>query len=308
MDTGKAEMWRNAKFAGRFRHRLRNGLWNNSYICPIWKAHEESMRTLLSLAGFAALAALTTPLLAAGSPRPPVTAKRVAATSLKTAPGVVVRRAAPGNLEFSALGMITPALAESGLAAGRVGQTPLVSAGGVQRSQSYQSSFSFTPSGRVSDNRDFSLGMTSRVQGVSDAASGSPLNSNAVANMNVGFALGYRGFALEGGYNRIARATRSLAEGVDVGVSYRGADWKTSLKVSQEAIEPDPYGFASFLTPERRRAVEFGGAYQVARGVALTGALRYQLAYPDALTFGVSKKGQPEVDAGTIFFGTAVSF
>jgi hypothetical protein len=266
------------------------------------------MRGLITFVCCAALTVLTSPMWAAGDARVASSAKKIVTSPLKTAPGVVVRRAVPNNLEFAALGGVTPALSDGGLTIGRVGQTPLIPSAGVQRAQSFQSSFSFTPSGRVADDRGFSLGMTSRVQGVSDASAGSALNANAPANVVVGFALGYRGFALEGGYNRIARATRSLAEGVDVGVSYRGTDWKTSLKVSQEAIEPDPYGFTAFLTPERRRAVELGGAYRLAQGIALTGGLRYQLAYPDTARLGVVKKGQPETDVGAVFFGTAVDF
>jgi hypothetical protein len=266
------------------------------------------MRGVITLICCAALTALTTPMWAAGDVRAAVQQKKQFSATLKTAPGVVVRRAVPNNLEFAALGGVTPALADGGLTFGRVGQSPLVPSAGVQRSQSYQSSFSFTPSGRVADERGFSLGMTSRMQGVAESATGTTLNASSPANLGVGFVLGYRGFALEGGYNRITRASRPLAEGMDVGVSYRGADWKTSLKVSQEAIEPDPYGFTAFLTPERRRAVELGGAYRLSRGVALTGGLRYQLAYPETAKLGLAKKDRAEADVGAVFFGTAVDF
>jgi hypothetical protein len=264
------------------------------------------MSRIVSFLCFAALA-VAAPVWAGGDSASKSSQKKAVTGPLKTAPGVVVRRAVPDNLEFTALGGVTPALADAGLT-GRIGLSPLVPSGGVQRPQSYVSSFSFTPSGRVPDGRVFSVGMTSRIQGVADAGMTGGLNANTPANVKVGIALGYHGFAVEGGFNRVARATRPLAQGVDVGVSYRGADWKTSLKVSQEAIERDPYGFNAFLTPERRRAVELGGAYQVAKGVAVTGGLRYQLSYPDVLGFSALKSAQPDSAVGAVFFGTAVDF
>jgi hypothetical protein len=223
--------------------------------------------------------------------------------SLKTAPGVVVRKTLPNNLEFNALGVVTPALTD-GMSLDKIGQTPLVSRPSGQKPQSFMNGFTFTPSGRVGDDKGFTLGVASQVRGVADGSNGSNISSNAPANYAVGFALGYRGFAIEGGYNRVARATRPLAEGVDVGVSYHGSDWKTSLKVSQEEIARDPYGFGTLFNPERRKAVELGGAYQIGRGIALTGGLRYQLAYP----MTGERKANPETDAGAVFLGTAVNF
>jgi hypothetical protein len=223
--------------------------------------------------------------------------------SLKTAPGVVVRKKLPNNLEFNALGIVTPALTD-GMSLDKIGQSPLVSRPAAQKPQSFMNGFTFTPSGRVGDDKGFTLGVASQVRGVSDGSNGTNISSTAPANYAVGFALGYRGFAIEGGYNRVARATRSLAEGVDVGVSYHGSDWKTSLKVSQEEIARDPYGFGTLFNPERRKAVELGGAYQIGRGVALTGGLRYQLAYP----MTGERKASPETDAGAVFLGTAVNF
>lgn len=233
------------------------------------------------------------------SPKRPV----AASTAVRTAPGVVVRKTLPNNLEFNALGIVTPALTDD-LSSARIGQATVIPRSGVQKPQSFVGGFTFTPSGRVTDDRAFKLGFSSRVQGVTDGSNGAGLSAAAPANYAVGFALGYHGFALEGGYNRIARSTRALAEGMDVGVSYRGADWKTSLKVSQEAIERDPYGVAGLFAPQHRRAVELGGAYSIARGVSLTGGLRYQLAFPP----DGKRSATLEKDAGAVFLGTAVDF
>jgi hypothetical protein len=227
---------------------------------------------------------------------------------LKTAPGVVVRKTLPNNLEFNALGIATPALTDA-MSLGKVGQSSLMPRTSVQKPQAFMSGFTFTPSGRVPDDKAFSVGITSRVQGVADGTNGVNISANAPANYNIGFALGYRGFALEGGFNRVARATQALAQGVDVGVSYRGQDWKTSLKVSQEDVARDPYGFGSLLqAPETRRAVEFGGAYAITPGIALTGGLRYQLAYPYDATKVGKRDSSRDVDAGAVFLGTSVSF
>jgi hypothetical protein len=225
------------------------------------------------------------------------------ARSLKTAPGVVVRKNMPNNLEFNALGIVTPALTDD-MSLETIGQSSLVSRPATQKPQSFMNGFTFTPSGRVGDDKAFTLGVASKVRGVTDGSNGAPISSTAPANYAVGFALGYKGFAIEGGYNRVARASRPLAQGVDLGVSYHGSDWKTSLKISQEEIAQDPYGFGWLFNPERRKAVELGGAYQIGRGVALTGGLRYQLAYPVTS----ERKASPETDAGAVFLGTSVSF
>jgi hypothetical protein len=214
-----------------------------------------------------------------------------------------VRKSAPNNLEFSALGIVTPALTD-GMSLDKVGQSSLVTRPSAQKPQSFMNGFTFTPSGRVGDDKAFSLDVASKVRGITEGPTSAILSSTAPANYAVGFALGYRGFAIEGGYNRVARATRPLAQGMDLGVSYHGNDWKTSLKVSQEEILLDPYGFGRLFNPERRKAVELGGAYQIGRGVALTGGLRYQLAYP----VNGERKPNPESDAGAVFLGTSVSF
>ncbi len=244
-------------------------------------------------------------LVVAGSPAmatPDAKARTAASKAVRTAPGVVVRKTLPNNLEFNALGIITPALTED-VSLSKIGQASVIARSGPQRPQSFAGGFTFTPSGLVTDDKAFRIGMSSRMQGVSDGA-GANLSAAAPANYAVGFALGYRGFALEGGYNRVARATNSLAEGIDVGLSYSRADWRTSVKVSQAEIGRDPYNVASLFSPELHRAVELGGAYQIARGVSLTGGLRYQLAYP--LDGKRTSKAQP--DAGTVFLGTSVDF
>ena len=67
----------------------------------------------------------------------------------------------------------------------------------------------------------------------------------APAAYNVDLAVGWRNFAVSGGYSRaetfagaLPSALAPRREAVDVGVSYRGASWKTSVQVAAESGPP----------------------------------------------------------------------
>ena len=89
-------------------------------------------------------------------------------------------------------------------------------------------------------------------------------------------------------------------EGVDLGLTYRGKRWKTSLQASANvpsSLELDPF------TLDKRYAVEVGGAYALTPRLSLQGGMRYQLSSPSQDRLQLDERGD-----GTIYLGTAFSF
>ena len=173
--------------------------------------------------------------------------------------------------------------------------------------------FRFTPSGQSENRHPLSIGVTSRVVAVapdtSRAAAPTELAANPAA-YNIDLSVGWRGFAVSGGYSRadniftgVAPTSGLLArrDAVDVGLSYGGKSWKTSLQIGAETTVPLTTTLTTSPT-ERRYSVELGGAYSLSPGVALTGGVRYKLS-PTAP--GLPDTPRPDQ---SIYLGTAVSF
>ncbi len=258
------------------------------------------MRALINFAG--SMLALATASLCAQTVSP------VKSVTLRIAPGVVVRTAPPARLDVSRLDSFTPSFMDSGQI-GRVG----LPAGFVRPPSLSESllgigengSLTFTPSGRSSQSGAFSLGVTSQVREggriVSTSSSGRP------TTQNVAVTVGYAGFALEAGFSRIAQTAKAVSQGVDVGVSYQGKDWKTGLMVSKTDVGLDVFGLPGVFNPETTRAVEFGAAYELTSWLAINGGLRYQIFSPNSQLFA----GGPvpaNVNAGAVYFGTQLKF
>jgi hypothetical protein len=238
--------------------------------------------------------------------------KNSKSSALKTAPGVVVRKAPPPRLDVLALGSFTPSFMDSNQI-GRVG-IPVGFAKSPSLSDSLlgtggESSFTFTPSGRSPDRGDFSLGLSGRTRETSrivptSSSTGSGSTGQALSQ-NVAVTVGYAGFALEAGFSRMSRANKPLAQGMDLGVSYKGKDWKTGLTVSEDATEVDIFGLPGVYTPESSRAVEFGAAYELTSWLAINGGLRYEIFSPR--TF-LGNTRSAALDARAIYLGTQVKF
>lgn len=173
--------------------------------------------------------------------------------------------------------------------------------------------FRFTPSGKTDSRRAFSVGVTSRVVAVvpDTSRSAAPVEMSAAipAAYNVDLAVGWRNFALSGGYSRSEMLGGTLPlsltprrDSVDVGVSYRGAGWKTSLQIAAESGAPmllTPLTPLSPTPPDRRYSVEFGGVYLLTPQLSLTGGVRYKTT--------VSPADPLRRDQG-VYLGTAFSF
>lgn len=185
------------------------------------------------------------------------------------------------------------------------------------RMQTAEHAFRFTPSGSSDSRRALSLGVSSRVvaaaSDTSRAAAPAQYAGPGPTAYNVDMSVGYRGFAVSGGYTRADNVftagsvptslTAPTREAVDLGLSYRGKSWKTSVQLGSETIAAAVNGATLVQTPaERRYSVEVGGAYAIAPGIAVTGGLRYKLTPADG---GLT---DPQRNDRAVYLGTAFAF
>jgi hypothetical protein len=178
-------------------------------------------------------------------------------------------------------------------------------AGSASRLQSVERAFRFTPSGQADNRKALSLGVSTRViAATTDRTRAAPPPESIAAlptSYNVDLSLAWKGFAVNTGFTHTEPGPMALLsqrrEAVDLGVSYRGKNWKTSLQGTAEEVSP-----LLFAPIERRYSVEFGGAYAVAPRLSVTGGVRYKLApeTPSLLT--------PDRPDQSVYLGTNFAF
>lgn len=168
------------------------------------------------------------------------------------------------------------------------------------RLDTVERAFRFTPSGQTG-RKALSIGVTSRV--VTAAADTSRLapDAGAPTAYNVGLSVGWRGFAVAGGFTRVDTGLAGVGpnrrEGVDLSFGYRARNWKTAVQLAAETGSP------LLLTPlERRYSIDVGGAYALGPRLSLSGGVRYRLApvAPGLL--------DTDRDDQSVYLGTAFSF
>ena len=174
------------------------------------------------------------------------------------------------------------------------------------RLQTVERAFQFTPSGQTGNRKALTLGVTSRVMAAaldtSRAAPPADTLAVAPAGYGVDLSVGWKGFAVSGGYSRAdggsaAGLLPNKREAVDLGLSYRFKSWKTSLQVAAES------GGTFLLTqPDRRYSAELGAAYSVTPQLSLSGGVRYAIV-PTALGVYDPSRGD-----SSVYLGTALSF
>lgn len=225
----------------------------------------------------AAAAMIAAPLTLAHAAPVPAKAKP------KKASVAIEATEASDKLRTGSLTSFTPSLVDPSRAAGI-------------RAQSAERSFRFTPSGKVGDRKALTLGLTSRTV-TADPVRTADASAKAASGYNVGLSVGWLGFSLSGGYSRLENAFGPRRESVDLGLSYRGKNWKTSLQAAAEqpshlALDP--------LALDKRYSVELGGAYSLSSRLSLQGGMRYQHITPldPRLT---DDRGDPSVYVGTAF-------
>ena len=119
---------------------------------------------------------------------------------------------------------------------------------------------------------------------------------------NVDLSLAWKGFSVNTGFSRVEPGPTALLssgrrESVDLGVSYRGKNWKTSLQGTAEQ------GSLLMYAPlERRYSVELGGAYAVAPRLSVNGGVRYKLAPTTPSLLDPDRADQ------SVYFGTNFAF
>jgi len=174
------------------------------------------------------------------------------------------------------------------------------------RLQTVERAFRFTPSGQSENRKALSIGVSTRV--VAAAADRSraaaPVETLAAlpSSYNVDLAVAWKGFAVNTGFSRFEPGPMALLSGgrrdaIDLGISYRGKNWKTSLQGTAEQ------GSLLVYAPlERRYSVEFGGAYVVAPRLSVKGGVRYKLAPETPSLLDPDRADQ------SVYFGTNLAF
>ena len=168
------------------------------------------------------------------------------------------------------------------------------------RLDTVERAFRFTPSGQTG-RKALSIGVTSKVVTASADTSRIAPEAGTPTAYNVGLAVGWRGFAVAGGFTRVDTGLAGVGpnrrEGVDVSFGYRARNWKTAVQFAAETGSP------LLLTPlERRYSVDVGGAYALGPRLSLSGGVRYKLA---PVAPGLLDEDRADQ---SVYLGTAFSF
>ncbi|WP_439532646.1 hypothetical protein [Polymorphobacter sp.] len=174
------------------------------------------------------------------------------------------------------------------------------------RTQTVERAFRFTPSGQTENRKALSLGVATRV------AAATPERARTLASTepmvvtprayNVDVSVGWKGFALNTAFSHSEVATGNGIIGnerdaVDVGLSYGGKNWRTSLQGTAE-----DRSVLAFSPLERRYSVALGGAYMVAPRLSVTGGVRYRLGTETPSLVDIDRADQ------SVYVGTNIAF
>jgi hypothetical protein len=173
------------------------------------------------------------------------------------------------------------------------------------RAQTEGRAFRFTPSGRPDDSKALSVGVAARVPVPMPSArtlAAAPESVVAGRAYNVDVSVAWKGFSLNTGYSHSETAPRSTplastSDAVDVGLSYGGKNWRTSLQGTAEERS-----LLAFTPLERRYSVALGGAYMVAPRLSVTGGLRYKLPTEQTNLLNTDRADQ------SVYVGTNIAF
>jgi hypothetical protein len=210
--------------------------------------------------------------------------------------------AVPGNaaerINVKKRGMVVAPQALSLTAPGSLGSfTPADSHFGTMN-HGTEAAFRFTPAGKPG-RRAVTVTLRSRIVPKTEM-----VRAQTVANAsayNLGVSVGWKRFALTG---EVAKVDTGMApfsrEGADVGLSYLGKNWRTTLQLAADR----PTGDQLAIAADSNYSVDLGGAYAISRNLALSGGVRYQLRR-DRLTPVDTGSGH---DAQSVYVGTAFRF
>ena len=174
------------------------------------------------------------------------------------------------------------------------------------RAQTVERAFRFTPSGHTENRKALSLGVSTRVAAASPErnrtlAAAEPMVLTPRA-YGVDVSVGWKGFALNTGFSHTESTARpglvtSERDTVDVGLSYGGKNWRTSLQGTAEERS-----ILAFSPLERRYSVALGGAYMVAPRLSVSGGVRYRLPTEAPSLIDTDRADQ------SVYVGTNIAF
>ena len=219
-------------------------------------------------AALAAVGLVLTPALAAGE-------------SKKRPPAVA--------LSFDPVSSFTPANADPKLAAAFAGRSAALA------------DFKFTPA--AAKGRPSQLRVAIRARAASPArvadSSASSVSALTPASYNLGVAIGWRRFAVSGDVAKVGNSpVVGGRESAVVGVSYSLK--KFTGRVAVGADRADQRAAAALREPDKY-SVDVGGAYNITRGIALTGGVRYRIDHDRLLK-------DERRDSQAVYVGTAFKF
>jgi hypothetical protein len=174
------------------------------------------------------------------------------------------------------------------------------------RSQTVERAFRFTPSGKTENRKALSIGVATRVAAASPERTRTLTATEPMVvtprAYDVDVSLGWKGFAFNTGFSHSEARTRNglvstARDAVDVGVSYGGKNWRTSLEGTAE-----DRSIVALSPLERRYSVALGGAYMVAPRLSVTGGMRYRLGAETPSLVDVDRPDQ------SVYVGTNIAF
>src|SRR4051812_37470137 len=165
------------------------------------------------------------------------------------------------------------------------------------------SSFRFTPSLTPGGRRAVTVAV--RAQGTTSSGVHAAPVVNATTFMpsaySLGVAVGWRRFAISGDYARVSSnlLPDSGREAADVGLSYMGKKWRTTLLLGGERNTSQ----TKLFDTDQSYSVDLGGAYELTRNLAVSGGLRYQVRKDRLFNLSDDRR-----DSQAVYIGTALKF
>jgi hypothetical protein len=192
-------------------------------------------------------------------------------------------------------GAFTPAAADPRMAAA-------FARNGLSAGNFSGGAFRFTPSGDTTGRRAVTVAVRARGSKGQQATT----HTTAVAETglgasaySLGASVGWKRFALSGDFSRTDDGLLPTAtESADIGVSFAGNRWSTSVDVGAERASGDR---PSLVGIDESWSVGLGGSYSLTKKIDLTGGVRYKLQRDQFLSWSDNRRDSQAVYLGTTF-------
>jgi hypothetical protein len=168
------------------------------------------------------------------------------------------------------------------------------------------SNFRFTPSLAPGGRRAVTVAVRAQRTNLASGTHVPPSTTTAATTSvfmpsaySLGVAIGWRRFAISGDYARVGPSMLpdSGREAADVGVSYLGKNWRTTLTVGGERATSQ----SKLFDVDQSYSVDLGGAYELTRNFAVSGGVRYQVRRDRSLNLSDDRRDSQAVYVGTAF-------